>query len=157
MIQHKGVTFAEYPQFVSASMGMGPCLCVEGYNPEERISIIAHSPDEEELARRIDESTDYVREVKGEDIPYDFTLIGGEKNPEVIDAAKAHIERKFPNSKIAYEDTEYVGNEKFGKSLARNTRTGELYSLNYSQREQIPVTEDQIYETLVSNHPNNDS
>ena len=126
-----GITCSEEEHPVLATYGIGPCVAIAGYEPNLKIGFIAHV---DELTSNPSQTIVGNLERVSSDQNYEVTLIGGneETSRENVQKIIDNFTLNNLNPQIKFEivDNELYEEDLNIKSIALDTRTGELYDYN---------------------------
>lgn len=130
-MNQQGVTRASDNKPVLATLGLGPCVSLVGYEPNHRVGFLTHYTALTKVSDSFSGLLIVLYQLGLTDsapTKFDVRLIGGwEREDELIRELRIKVMYgAFFNMKIVEEDTGYVGDG--SRSVALDTRTGKLFS-----------------------------
>lgn len=131
-MNQQAVTRATDAKPVLATFGLGPCVALVGYEPSAKVGFLTHYSASTEVAQSFPNLLATLYRIGlSHEAPtrFDVRLVGGWDNADkLIGELKTRVRHGTSfNMKILEEDTGYVAD---GRSVALDTRTGELFSYN---------------------------
>ncbi len=131
-MNQQAVTRATDAKPVLATFGLGPCVALVGYEPSAKVGFLTHYSASTEVAGSFPNLLAILYRIGlSHETPtrFEVRLVGGwEKEDGLIRELKTRVRHGTSfNMKIVEEDTGCVDD---GRSVALDTRTGELFSYN---------------------------
>ncbi|MDP3639732.1 MAG: hypothetical protein Q8R53_00830 [Nanoarchaeota archaeon] len=151
-MNQQAVTRATDAKPVLATFGLGPCVSLVGYEPSEKVGFLTHYSASTEVNNSFPNLLATLYRIGlSHDGPtrFEVRLVGGwEREDKLIQELKTRVRHgTMFNMEIVEEDTGYVEE---GRSVALDTRTGELFSYSPKNNPHTKIPDElEIMEMLI--------
>ena len=141
------ISTSESQRPVIGSGGMGPCVAMAGYDPNQRIGFVSHNGVGDYVGCLHNQVLEELRKKSKSELEMDIYIIGGMMGSRELTSRLRNIARENFNPRIINEDLALNVSDwtYLGKSFLLDVRDGEVYSIDGGgQLQYVPPAEPRI-------------
>ena len=116
---------------VLATVGMGPCIAMSGYDSKQRIGFLSHNSNEKHVDFLHDLVLDELNKLLKSELDMDIYIVGGMIGSRGLAKKLSENAKKFNPKTINYDLALNISEWTYlGKSFVLDTRDGKVYSID---------------------------